>query len=137
MITGKLPEGLPAAVLAVLSAPSLKTTETEPFFAQNAPYCAVLANVYCGDIKSDIAVTVIIDLSKPRFAFAPLHQSDVPELHPMSDEKKGLLLLLRDGSKRNVTKLIFYPLEKIAKIESVAIKMNMFGNIQITPKFTK
>lgn len=137
MITGKLPEGLPAAVLAVLSAPALKTTETEPFFAQNAPYCAALANVYCGDIKSDIAVTVIIDLSKPRFAFAPLHQSDVPELHPMSDEKKGLLLLLRDGSKRNVTKLIFYPLEKIAKMESVAIKMNMFGNIQITPKFTK
>jgi len=137
MITGKLPEGLPAAVLAVLSAPALKTTETEPFFAQNAPFCAVLASVYCDDIKSDIAVTIIVDLAKPRFAFAPLHQSDAPELHPMTEEKKGLLLLMRDGSKRNVTKLTFHPLEKAAKIESVSIKMNMFGNIQIAPKFTK
>ena len=55
----------------------------------------------------------------------------------MADEKKGLMLVLRDGSKRNVSKLIYHPLDKIAKIESVSIKMNMFGNIQISPRFGK
>ena len=122
---------------AVFNAPALKLAEADPFFAENAPFCALLASIYCGDIKSDVNVTLIVDLAKPRFAFAPLHQSDAPELHPMADEKKGLMLVLRDGSKRNVTKLIYHPIEKIAKIESVSIKMNMFGNIQIAPKFSK
>ncbi len=130
MYTKEIPE-------AVLSAPALKISESEPFFAENVPFCAVLASIYCDDIKKDIDATLIIDLAKSRFAFAPLHQSDIPELHPMTEEKKGLLLLMRDGSKRNVTKLIFHPLEKITKIESIAIKMNMFGNIQLAPKFSK
>ena len=121
----------------VTRAAALKFAEAEPFFAENAPYCAVLTAIYCDDIKIDINATLIIDLAKNKFALAPLHQSDVPELHPMSEEKKGLFLRLRDGSKRNVTKLTYYPLEKTAKIESVSIKMNMFGNIQIAPKFTK
>ena len=121
----------------LLGAPALKTAESEPFFAENAPYCAVLAGIYCDDITSDINATIIIDLAKSRFAFAPLHQSDVPELHPMADEKKGLMLLLRDGSKRNVTKLMYHPLGKLSKIGSAAIKMNMFGNVQIVPEFTK
>ncbi len=121
----------------LLTAPALKPAESEPFFAENANFCAVLAGIYCDDIKTDIHATLIIDLAKNRFAFAPLHQSDTPELHPMTEEKKGLLLLMRDGSKRNVTKLIYHPLNKLAKIESVAIKMNMFGNIQLAPKFTK
>ena len=130
MYTKEIPE-------AILSAPAFKFTEAEPFFAENAPFGAVLASVYCEDIKSDIAVTIITDLAKPRFAFAPLHQSEAPELHPMTEEKGKLLLINRDCSKRNVTKLIYYPIERAAKIGSVAIKMNMFGNIQIAPKFTK
>ena len=121
----------------LLGAPALKPAGAEPFFAENAPYCAVLTAIYCDDIKIDINATLIIDLAKNKFALAPLHQSDVPELHPMSEEKKGLFLRLRDGSKRNVTKLTYYPLEKTAKIESVSIKMNMFGNIQVAPKFKK
>lgn len=121
----------------VTRAAALKFAEAEPFFAENAPFCAMLASAYCPDTFCDINVTLIIDLAKNRFAFAPLHQSDVPELHPMADEKKGLMLLMRDGTKRNVTKLIFHPLDKIAKMESVAIKMNMFGNIQIAPRFGK
>lgn len=130
MYTKEIPE-------AILTAPALAFPEAEPFFAENAPFCAVLASVYCGDIEKNIDVTIILDLAKNRFAFAPLHQSDAPELHPMAEEKKGLLLLMRDGSKRNVTKLIFHPFEKLATIESVAIKMNMFGNVQIAPKFKK
>jgi hypothetical protein len=121
----------------VLGSTALKISDNVPFLAENAPFCAVLAKIYCDDIKKELDVTLIIDYAKNRFAFAPLHQSDTPELHPMADEKKGLFLLLRDGSKRNVTKLIFHPLDKISKIESVAIKMNMFGNIQIAPKFKK
>ena len=130
MYTKEIPE-------AILSAPAFKFTETAPFFAESAGFCAVLASIYCEDIKSDIAVTIITDLSKPRFAFAPFHQSETPELHPMTEEKGKLLLINRDGSKRNVTKLIYYPIEKAKKIEKVAIKMNMFGNIQIAPKFAK
>ena len=121
----------------LLTAPALKPAEVEPFFAENAPYCAVLTGIYCDDIKTNIHATLIFDLDKSRFAFAPLHQSDVPELHPMTEEKGKLLLINRDGSKRNVTKLIYHPISKLAKIESAAIKMNMFGNIQIAPKFSK
>ena len=130
METREIPE-------ALLTAPALKLCEAVPFFAENVPFCAVLANVYCEDIEKNMDVTIILDLAKSRFAFAPLHQSDTPELHPMSEEKKGLVLLLRDGSKRNVTKLIYHPFEKLSKIEGVAIKMNMFGNVQIAPKFGK
>ena len=121
----------------LLGSPALKPAEAAPFFAENAPYCAILTGIYCDDIKNDINATLIIDFAKGRFAFAPLHQSDAPELHPMCEEKRGLFLVLRDGSKRNVTKLIFHPLAKLTKIESAAIKMNMFGNIQIAPKFKK
>ena len=121
---------------AILSAPAFTFAE-DTFFAESAPFCAVLAQVYCNDIEKNIGVTVIADLAKNKFAFAPLHQSDVPELHPMAEEKGKLLLLMRDGSKRNVTKLIYYPIEKIASVKSVNIKMNMFGNIQIAPKFQK
>jgi hypothetical protein len=130
MYTKEIPE-------AVFGASALKFADADPFFSESAPFCAMLASSYCGDTYCDINVTLIIDLAKKRFAFAPLHQSDVPELHPMSEEKGKLLLLMRDGSKRNVTKLIFHPLDKITKIESVSIKMNMFGNIQIAPKFSK
>ena len=130
MIIKEIPE-------AVLNVPSLKLHEVAPFFAESAPFCALLASAYCADIARELDVTVILDLAKNRFAFAPLHQSDTPELHPMAEEKKGLLLINRDGSKRNVTKLTFHPIEKIAKLESVAIKMNMFGNVQIAPKFGK
>ena len=122
---------------AVLSAKALAVCEPEPFFAESAQYCAVLVSAQCDDIKSVLNVTLIIDIAKERFAFAPLHQSDVPALHPMAEEKGKLLLINRDGSKRNVTKLIFHPLDKLAKLEGVAIKMNMFGNVQIAPKFMK
>ena len=122
---------------AIAGANALKFHEKEQFFAEDAPFCAVLASAYCDDIKRDIDVTLIVDLAKKRFAFAPLHQSETPELHPMSEEKGKLLLLNRDGSKRNVTKLIYHPFEKISKIESLSIKINMFGNVQIAPKFTK
>jgi hypothetical protein len=122
---------------AFLCAEAFKFSDKEPFFAENAPFCAVLASAHCDDIGREIDVTIIIDLSKKRFAFAPLHQTDVHELHPMAEEKKGLMLLMRDGSKRNVTKLTYHPLEKISQIKSVAIKMNMFGNVQVIPKFTK
>ena len=118
-------------------APALRFHESAMLLSESAKYCAVLASIYCGDIKSDINATIIIDIEKARFAFAPLHQSDTPELHPMTEEKGKLFLVLRDGSKRNVTKLIFHPLDKLAKLEGVAIKMNMFGNVQIAPKFMK
>lgn len=129
MYTKEIPE--------ILFGSALEFPETAPFFAESAPFCAVLAKALCDDIKRYLDVTVIIDLAKDRFAFAPLHQSEKPELHPMTEEKGKLLLINRDGSKRNVTKLIFYPLEKFAKIESVSIKMNMFGNVQVAPKFKK
>lgn len=121
----------------ILRAPALRLAEKEPFFAEKVPFCAVLASAYCDDIKREIDVTVIADLAKKRFAFAPYHQTDAREMHPMAEEKQGLLLLMRDGSKRNVTKLIFHPLDKLEKAESVAIKMNMFGNVQVAPKFKK
>ena len=129
MYTKEIPE--------ILFGSALEISETAPFFAESAPFCAVLASAYCEDIKRKIDVTLILDLAKGKFAFAPLHQSENPELHPMAEEKGKLLLINRDGSKRNVTKLIFYPLEKFVKIESVSIKMNMFGNVQVAPKFKK
>jgi hypothetical protein len=126
-----------AAPQLVFNCTALNFPKCTPFFAESVPFCAVLASVYCEDIQKELDVTLIIDLAKNRFAFAPLHQSDVRELHPMTEEKKGLFLLLRDGSKRNVTKLTYHPFDKAEKIEGVAIKMNMFGNVQIAPRLGK
>ena len=129
MYTKEIPE--------IVFGSALKFSEMPPFFAENLPFCAMLASAYCQDTKTDITVTLIIDLAKKRFAFAPFHQSEKPEMHPMAEEKGKLLLLLRDGSKRNVTKLIFHPLEKFHSFKSVNLNMNMFGNIQIAPRFEK
>lgn len=124
-----------AAPRLAFSTQNFRFPNEAPFIASNLPFFAALVCMPCKDLSAPIETTVIFDMAKKRFAFAPFHQAEKRALHPLTEEKKGLFLINRDGSKRNVSKLTFYPFEKFASVKSAEIKMNMFGNIQVVPKF--
>ena len=104
-----------------------------PFLSDSQPILAFLASFYSDDTNCNIDVTVIADIEKHRYAFAPLYQSESRCLYPIEEKKGKILLLNRDSSKRNITKLTYRPLDTLGSVLKVEIKMNMFGNIQILP----
>lgn len=121
----------------VLYAEKLKFPIAEPFFARSSHTAALLAVVTEKSMDKDFDVTLIIDLDKKRFAFAPFYPSDERRLYPMTEEKGGLFLLVPDGTKRNVTKLKHYPLAKLNSFSKVKVTSNLLGHVLFEPVFKR
>ncbi|MBQ9746188.1 MAG: hypothetical protein IJW21_05145 [Clostridia bacterium] len=129
MYTKEIPE-------IIAGAPALKLADAEPFFSEDGSVCAVLAGIHCNDTGTSLDITVIVNLAKKKFSFT-FFQAEKPALHPLTERKGKVLLINRDGSKRGIEKLTQYPLEKLPKVRSVDIKLNMFNNVQAVPVFEK
>lgn len=121
----------------VLNITNINFIKEAPFFASSKPLTAVLAHIYADDIKQYLAITVIIDLQKERFALAPIYPSENRTLYPLSESRGKVFLMHRDGSKRDVTKLTQYPLSKLPMLSGVNIKVNMFNTMQTVPRFSE
>lgn len=121
----------------VLCAEKLKFPIAEPFFARSSHTAALLAVVTEKSMDKDFDVTLIIDLDKKRFAFAPFYPSDERLLYPMTEEKGGLFLLVPDGTKRNLTKLKHYPLAKLNSFAKVKVTSNLLGHMLFEPSFNR
>jgi hypothetical protein len=121
----------------VFCAENLKFSDVNPFFAQASHTVALLAVVTEKSMNKDFDITLIIDLDKKRFAFAPFYASDERRLYPMTEEKGRLFLLIPDGTKRNVTKLKHYPLAKLNYFTKVKVTSNLLGHVLFEPSFNR